>query len=341
MVGGHDCQMTDRKKDHIDLAFQARTGLEEIDRRFYYEPMLSKHPRGEMQPFQFLGKIQRVPMWVSSMTGGTQLAGHINRNLARVCHEFGIGMGLGSCRPILESDEYLADFDMRGIIGDDLPFYANLGIAQLEEIVMKDDITPVDHLIEKLRADGLIIHVNPLQEWLQPEGDRFSQPPIDTIRTYLEMTKYPVIVKEVGQGIGPESLMELMKLPLEAIEFAAFGGTNFAQVELLRTDESRRQYFGPISRIGHDAFEMTRMINRIVVEESVQCKYIIISGGITSFLDGYYLISSCSLPAVYGQASGFLKHARESYEDLKDYVHYQVEGLKLALAYFRIKDPEL
>jgi isopentenyl-diphosphate Delta-isomerase len=333
--------MTDRKKDHIDLAFKARTGLDEIDRRFYYEPMMAKHPVSGLTPFSFLGKTLRAPIWVSSMTGGTQLAGQINRNLAQVCGEFGLGMGLGSCRPILFNDEHFADFDMRGIIGDDLPFYANLGIAQLEELVLKDDISAVNRLVQRLRADGLIIHVNPLQEWLQPEGDLFSQPPVDTIRSFMEMVKYPVIVKEVGQGMGPESLRALLEMPLEAIELAAYGGTNFARLELMRSDEFKQQYYGPVSRIGHDAFEMVDMINEIVDGKgTVRCKQVIISGGINSFLDGYYLVNRCKLPAIYGQASGFLKYATQSYQELKKFVEYQVEGIKLAKAYFVIKDTE-
>jgi len=334
--------MTDRKKDHINLAFQAKTGMEEIDRRFFYEPLMAKHPVTGLVPFKFLGKMLRAPIWVSSMTGGTRLAGQINRNLAQVCREFGLGMGLGSCRPLLESDDHFSDFDIRDTIGNDLPFYANLGIAQLEEMVLKDDISPVDQLIEKLRADGLIIHVNPLQEWLQPEGNLFSQPPIDTIRSYLEMTSHPVIVKEVGQGMGPESLRALLELPLEAIEMAAFGGTNFAKVELLRSDEFKQQYYEPVSRIGHDAFEMTDLINEILDDNNttVRCRQIIISGGIRSFLDGYYLINRCKLPAIYGQASGFLKYASQSYEELKKFVEYQIEGIKLARAYFVIKDSD-
>ncbi|MCU0370806.1 MAG: hypothetical protein MUC31_05280 [Bacteroidales bacterium] len=333
--------MSDRKKDHINLAFQARTGMGEIDRRFFYEPLMAKHPVMGLAPFTFMGKTMRAPIWVSSMTGGTQLAGQINRNLAQVCREFGLGMGLGSCRPILENDAHFGDFDMRPVIGDDLPFYANLGIAQLEEMVLNDDISPVNRLIEKLRADGLIIHVNPLQEWLQPEGNLFSQPPVDTIRTYLEMTSYPVIVKEVGQGMGPESLRALLQLPLEALETAAFGGTNFAKVELLRSDEFRQKYYGPVSLIGHDAFEMSDMIDEWIGKGiSVKCRHIIFSGGINSFLDGFYLISRSKLPAIYGQASEFLKYAGKSYEDLRKFVEYQVEGIKLASAYFVIKDSE-
>lgn len=333
--------MVDRKKDHIDLAFQSRTGMDEIDRRFFYEPLLSKHPVADLRPFDFLGKTLKAPLWVSSMTGGTRLAGQINRNLARVCREYGFGMGLGSCRPLLISDEHFGDFDMRNVIGEDLPFYANLGIAQVEEMVMQGDISPAEKLVGKLRADGIIIHVNPLQEWLQPEGDRVSQPPVDTIRTFLEMTRYPVIVKEVGQGMGPGSLKALLQLPLEAIEFAAYGGTNFAKLELLRSDEFKKQYYEPVSLIGHDAHEMTDMVNKILEHESgIECRQIIISGGIRSFLDGYYLINRCRLPAIYGQASGFLKFAAQSYEELQKFVEYQIEGLKLAQAYFIIKDTE-
>jgi isopentenyl-diphosphate Delta-isomerase len=333
--------MTDRKKDHINLAFKAKTGMEEIDRRFNYEPLMAKHPISDPLPFKFLGKMMRAPVWVSSMTGGTEMAGQINRNLARLSHEFGLGMGLGSCRTLLDSDEHFADFDMRDTIGPDLPFYANLGIAQVEELVLKDDISPVNRMIEKLRADGIIIHVNPIQEWLQPEGNRFSQPPIDTIRSYLEMTDFPVIVKEVGQGMGPESLRALLELPLEAIEMAAFGGTNFARVELLRAEESKQRYMEPLSRIGHDAYEMTEMINDIVENNiKIRCRQIIISGGIRSFLDGLYLISRCKLPAIYGQASGLLEYAGQSYEELKKYMEYQIDGIKFARAYLAIKDSD-
>jgi isopentenyl-diphosphate Delta-isomerase len=333
--------MTDRKKDHINLAFKSKMSMEEIDRRFYYEPLMAKHPVSDLAPFEFMGKMLKAPVWVSSMTGGTLLAGQINRNLARLSHEFGLGMGLGSCRTLLESDEHFPDFDMRDVIGKDLPFYANLGIAQVEEMVLKGDISPINRIIEKLRADGLIIHVNPLQEWLQPEGNLFSQPPIDTIRSYVEMTSYPVIIKEVGQGLGPESLRALLELPIEAIELAAFGGTNFAKLELFRADEFKQLYLEPISRIGHDAFEMTDMINDILKGNiKVRCRQIIISGGIRSFLDGYYLINRCKLPAVYGQASGLLAYANQSYEDLKKFMEYQIEGFKLARAYLVIKDPD-
>ncbi len=194
------------------------------------------------------------------MTGGTKMAGIINRNLARACNEFGMGMGLGSCRIIMDDDTYFEDFNMRPIIGDDYPLYANLGVAQVEELLAEGQPERMQKLIDKLKADGLVIHVNPLQEFCQPEGDRFEKPPVETMQELLELADYPVIVKEVGQGMGPESLKALLKLPIEAIEFAAYGGTNFTLVELLRSESVPREFYRPIAYVGHTASEMVDSI---------------------------------------------------------------------------------
>ena len=82
------------------------------------------------------------------------------------------------------------------MIGDDLPFYANIGIAQLENLMCNNKHQALDNLVDKLQADGIIIHVNPLQEWLQPEGDKITQAPIITIQQFLEKTNLKIIVKE-------------------------------------------------------------------------------------------------------------------------------------------------
>jgi len=333
--------MEERKRDHIDLAFASQTPGKDLDKRFSYEPMLSAHPNKYTIPeTKFLGKKQKLPIWVSSMTGGTKLAGIINRNLAKVCREFGMGMGLGSCRIIMEDEKYFPDFDMRDVIGEEQPFYANLGINQLEILLMNKQTDKIIGLIEKLRADGLFIHVNPFQEWFQPEGDRLMKPPIESVQELLESVNFPVIVKEVGQGMGKESLRALLKLPIGAIEFGAFGGTNFAKVELLRNKEQPAELFAPLSFIGHDAVEMVNMINQIVDEEGekIQCKQLIVSGGIKSFLDGYYLIKKSKIPAIYGQASTFLKYAKEDYPPLRQFVEQQIKGLLMAYAYLRAND---
>lgn len=329
-----------RKKDHIQLAFQSQIEERKLDQRFYYEPLLSPHPEYlEQKGISFLGKQLKTPIWVSSMTGGTEMAHRINHNLARACKEFGMGMGLGSCRALLRSDETLADFDIREIMGDELPLYANLGIAQIEELVERQEIFLINRMIDKLRADGLIIHVNPLQEWLQPEGDRFKKPPIDTIEYLLEKADYPIIVKEVGQGMGYESLKRLFQLPLAAVDFAANGGTNFAKLELLRSTSDHQRIYEQLAMLGHSATEMVLMANQLIeeIKDKLKCRQVIISGGVKNFLDGYYLINKLALPSIYGQASGFLKHATGTYEELRNYVNMQVKGLELAGAFLKVK----
>ncbi len=329
-----------RKTDHIDLAFQSRVERSEGDRRFEYEPLFSGHPSKEIiPPVRLAGKTLDVPIWVSSMTGGTELAGKINRNLARACREFGMGMGLGSCRPLLEREDHWDDFSVRDILGPDRPLFANLGIAQLEEIADRGAEDSILEMTRRLDADGLIIHINPLQEWLQPEGDRFRRSPYHTIKHFIETIDLPFIVKEVGQGMGEESLRALLKLPLAAVEFAALGGTNFARLEMMRGSEQRKQVYRRLASLGHSAEEMTERVNEQVLQQNgaIRCERIIASGGVRDFLDGYYLIEKITLPAIYGQASAFLKHARASYGDLEEYVHSQVEGLALAYAYLRVK----
>ena len=328
-----------RKADHINLAARARTEGDG-DSRFYYEPMLSGHPDPDDDlSVEFADKRLRIPIWVSSMTGGTQYARKINHNLARACGEFGMGMGLGSCRMLLEDDAHLDDFAVRSLIGPDLPLYANLGIAQVEQLLAQNRTEAILELLRKLEADGLIVHVNPMQEWLQPEGDRIVAPPIKTIETLLERLEIKLIVKEVGQGMGPESIERLLAMPLVALEFAAFGGTNFATLELIRSQEEKRKTYGKLAHIGHSATEMAAYVNAIVRENRVplRCRKLILSGGVKDFLDGYYLLNTVNLPAVYGQASGFLHPAAEGYEALQAYVESQIEGLKYARAFLRVR----
>ena len=334
-----DPTAAERKQDHIQLAFRSQVESLSIDKRFSYEPMLSAHPVEKPVSFSFLGKMLNAPIWVSSMTGGTEKAYQINSNLAKVCHTFGMGMGLGSCRALLESDERIRDFDFRKVIGNDLPFYANLGIAQLAVLLKNNELYKIDQLVDKLQTDGIIIHVNPLQEWLQPEGDKITEPPIKTIQQFLEKTKQKVIVKEVGQGFGKESLRALVQLPVEAIEFAAHGGTNFSKLELLRSDETQLEIFNSISHIGHSAEEMVAFINELKEEPGVNfaCRQFIISGGIKSFLDGYYLMEKLQAASVYGQASGLLKYAEKGYDELYQYVDNQLKGYQLAKTYFKVR----
>lgn len=331
--------MEKRKKDHIELALNSQSLVSDHDERFNYEPLLNPHPKEGGLQIEFLGKQMKNPIWISSMTGGSEYSKIINTNLAKACNEFGLGMGLGSCRTLLESDEYLSHFDLRDIIGNEYPFYANLGISQVEQAVHQNEISKIINLVKKLKADGLIIHVNPIQEWLQPEGDTLLYSPIETIKYFLSESKLKIIVKEVGQGFGPQSLKELLKLPLIAIELGAYGGTNFSKLELKRSMPIVKEMLQPFSRVGNFADQMISDINNIVAEsDDVLCKQVIISGGITSFLDGYYLMKKSNLPSVFGQASTMLRYAREDYEKLREYVQYQIKGLQMAYSYLTVKE---
>ena len=322
-----------RKADHIDLAFKSQVDLLHADKRFYYEPMLSGHPDPDTDiPVTFCGKDQRYPIWVSSMTGGTDKALHINTNLARMCAEFGFGMGLGSCRSLLFSNDRLSDFDMRPIIGRDLSLFANLGIAQIEECLEDHAADAIQGMIAKVDADGLIVHVNPLQEWAQPEGDHIKRPPTETIQALAELVDTKLIVKEVGQGFGPRSIAKLLRLPIDAIEMAAHGGTNFTKLELLRASGDVRDAYTDMALVGHSAEEMVDFINGAVedLQGNVHGKEVIISGGLKGFLDGYYLINKLQLPSIYGHASLFLKYAKEDYATLQKFAQMQIDGLKMA-----------
>jgi len=331
--------MEQRKSDHIALAFSSHVAAALADTRFTYEPMLGVHTTGDPLPFQFLGKTMRVPIWVSSMTGGSREAGTINRNLARACNEFGMGMGLGSCRILLEDNSHFEDFNVRGIIGEELPLYANIGIVQVEEMLADKIQAKLIDLVHRLGADGLIIHVNPVQEWLQREGDVLKQPPADTIEEFLSLTNLKIIVKEVGQGMGPASISRLMNLPIEALDFAAFGGTNFAKVEMARSSNEHQELYAPLALVGHAAGEMLETVNSLVKSgKPLACRQLIISGGINSFLDGYYFISKSMLPAIYGQASGFLRFARGDYHELQAYVAGQINGFNFAKAFLQIRN---
>lgn len=327
-----------RKADHIDLARDSQTGREKLDARFYYEPLLGTHPDDKTDiSLKFMGFELGAPLWVSSMTGGAAHAGKINHNLAKVCAKYRLGMGLGSCRLLMKSDQYFDDFNLRPIMGDDLPLFINLGIAQIEEMVIAKNLDPINQLMEKLKASGLIVHINPLQEWLQPEGDRLSNPPIETIKELLKKFNAPLIVKEVGQGMGPKSLEALLKLPLAAIEFAGFGGTNFSKLELLRQslDTERFKVKQEFTLVGHDTIEMVDFTNEILsrLGQEAKCKEFILSGGIKSFLDGHFLMNRLSSPSVYGQASKLLEVAKVSFERLDAHVSEQLGGLKMAKSY--------
>lgn len=329
----------DRKKDHIELALSSQTT--KLETSLNYEPLFSPHPvKGTTSEFDFIGTKFLHPLWVSSMTGGTERAYEINKNLATIASEFGFGMGLGSCRSLLDSDDRIKDFDFKDIL-EDYPLYINLGIAQLEDLVLTNSTSKIERLIVKLRADGLIIHVNPMQEWFQPEGDRYRESPIKTIESIIERVQTNIIVKEVGQGFGPKSLESLIKLPIKAIELSGFGGTNFTLLEATRHSARHNAQEidkdSSINRLiysGNTTSQMIEWINEILDREDklVKCREFIISGGIKCMLDGFSLQQGLKAKSVVGMASGLLKYAHDQ-SLLRDFVKSELGCYEFAKSY--------
>lgn len=324
--------LTPRKEGHIELTHRAQTSVHEVDSRFNYEPLFFTHPdESVLWETSFLKQKFSYPIWISSMTGGARLAQIINQNLAKLAAKYNLGMGLGSCRSLLDSKEHFSDFDLRKVIGD-RPLMSNLGLAQVEELVWQKQTDKIHEMVKSLEATGLMIHLNPLQEWFQPEGDRFRYSPLETITRFLESAKYPVMIKEVGQGMGPKSLSALMELPLQGVEFGAFGGTNFSLLEGLRSGNfmMRKDFI----HLGHTASEMVDILNSINTND----KEFIISGGMKSILDGYELKLKLKAPGVIGLASAFLTPAQESFESLEKYFLEMRESLLVARGIVHLKE---
>lgn len=331
---GRDDNASERKSDHIDLAFKSHVSACE-NYGLVYEPLLAPlNPQDVDLSIDFAGQRLSAPLWISSMTGGAAKAKDINRNLALAAGKMKIAMGLGSCRSLLESDEHLDDFCVRHWLGD-MPLFANLGIAQLEQLVFSKQVFKLNELTKKLQAHGIIIHVNPMQEFMQKEGDRYRVAPIETIKRFIDEYKHKVIVKEVGQGMGPRSLQALSELPLEALEYGAFGGTNFAQLERLRQDclnPVQDSMMAEFTHIGHDAAQMTAWLEQILnkADVRVKCRSFIISGGVNSLIKAHALKMRLRRPALIGMASAYLKHAMISSENVQEFISFQMNSLKMA-----------
>ena len=163
-----------RKLEHIELTTKSQST--QIDNRFNYEPLFGDFSKKDLST-NFLGKKLAHPLWVSSMTGGTGKARHINQNLAKLVGDFSLGMGLGSLRVLLDSQEDLDDFDLRSLVKDQL-LMGNIGIIQLQDLLKNSKIDNLYALVDKLKLDGIFIHINPMQEFMQPEGDFFHVPAI-------------------------------------------------------------------------------------------------------------------------------------------------------------------
>lgn len=226
--------LANRKADHIRINLEENvrsgltTGLERY--RFVHQALPEINLEDVDTRVHLFGRTLQAPILISSMTGGTEEAARINRNLAEAAQALGVAMGVGSQRVALEHPELAATFQVRRYAPDILLF-ANLGAVQLNYGYT------VDHCrraVEMIEADALILHLNPLQEALQPEGETRFAGLLKKIETVVRSLEVPVVVKEVGWGISARVARMLADAGVAAIDVAGAGGTSWSQVEMHR-----------------------------------------------------------------------------------------------------------
>ena len=250
------------------------------------------------------GKRVRAPILISSMTGGTREAGRLNQILAEAAQTHGIAMGLGSQRAGIEHPELAETFQVRNVAPDILLF-ANLGAVQLNYQYT------VDHCrraVDMIAADALILHLNPLQEALQPEGDTRFSGLLQKIERVCKMVGVPVIAKEVGWGISESTARRLANCGISAIDVAGAGGTSWSQVEMHRMqDEHLARVAGAFREWGLPTAESI-----LQVHKGAPGLLTFASGGLK---DGIDIAKCISLGARLGGMAGyFLKAAAQSLE---------------------------
>ena len=227
-----------RKDDHIrinlneDVRSGITTGLEDI--RLVHNALPDTNFSQIDPSITFLGKRMRLPLLISSMTGGTETGENINRLLASAAENYGLAMGVGSQRIVLDDPGVATMFNIRKYAPGILLF-ANIGAVQLN---YGYSVEHCHKAVESIQADGLILHLNPLQEALQDNGNTDFSGILRKIESITSNLGKPVIVKEVGWGISSAVALQLKNAGVSAIDVAGAGGTSWSQVEMHRAPDA-------------------------------------------------------------------------------------------------------
>lgn len=185
----------------------------------------------------FLGRPIHLPLFISSMTGGSEASYGINKDLARAAQTLGIPVGMGSIRILFRKPDSFSDFHLRPF-APDVPLFSNLGAQQLVEERLRDNYRTLFEWNKKLEVDGQVVHLNPGQELYQDHGDRDFRGIKDTLEDFIARSPVPVLVKETGFGIAPDEVDWLLKIGAVSVDLAGAGGTNWLTVEAYRLDDA-------------------------------------------------------------------------------------------------------
>ncbi|MEX0770328.1 MAG: type 2 isopentenyl-diphosphate Delta-isomerase [Balneolaceae bacterium] len=226
-----------RKKDHVelttsrDVAYHKSAGFERYD--FVHNALPELNIDEVSLTASLLGKSFSFPLFISSMTGGYTEAGSINGLIAEFCEKHHLPFGVGSQRIMLENPEERESFSVVRKKAPNTFIAANIGGSQLIGGLGQEQI---ENLVETIRADAIIVHLNALQELIQPEGDHNFSGIEEGIAQLITHTHLPVIVKETGAGISGDVARRLLAIGVRVIDVAGAGGTSWSRVERLRNE---------------------------------------------------------------------------------------------------------
>ena len=314
-----------RKKEHLEICLDTEsvtsasgTGLGRY--RFIHNAL----PELDLDEIDvsttFLGKRLNAPILISSMTGGFDLAKKVNRNLAAAAQQLGIAMGVGSQRVAIEEPSAADTFRVRDLAPDIL-LLGNLGAVQLNYGYT------VDHCrraVEMIGADGLILHLNVLQEAMQPEGNRNFHGLTDKIAAVCRELKAPVVAKEVGNGISIDVAKRLHGAGVAAIDVAGKGGTAWSAVEAQRAAQQGKPYNATFTDWGIPTEEAL-----VGVRQALPAIQLIASGGIRTGLDVAKSIALGADMAAFGQP--LLAAALQSSAKVVEFISGIIHELKVSM----------
>ncbi len=320
-----DGDIEQRKKDHIAIIL---SGAARHHRNSGFEALEFEHnalPEIDFGDIDlsttFLGKGLKLPYLASSMTGGPDLGGVINRNIAEAAQAMGFAMGVGSQRIALGGGSgHGLTRDIRRI-APDIALYANLGAVQLVQGMSVDDAR---RAVDAIAADALILHLNPLQEVLQPGGDVNWKGVLAAIETVCRRIGVPVIAKEVGAGISVDVALRLADAGIAAIDVAGAGGSSWAAVEGLRRADAQGQGLGEIFR----DWGLPTAACLHAVHQALPQMPLIASGGILDGLDGAKAIRLGA--NLVGQAGALLNAATVGADAVMAHVSTWERALRIA-----------
>jgi isopentenyl-diphosphate delta-isomerase len=314
-----------RKADHIrinldqDVGSNLTTGLERY--RFVHQAAPELDLAQVDTTTTLWGQKLRAPLLISSMTGGTERAHEINRRLARAAQAHGVAMGVGSQRAALLRPELADTFRVRDLAPDIL-LLANLGAVQLN---YGYDVEYCREAVEMIGADALILHFNPLQEAIQPEGNANFSGLLNKVEAVCRTLGVPVIAKEVGWGISEQAARQLAGAGVAAIDVAGGGGTSWSEVEKHRAaTPAQRRIAGRFRDWGIPTAESILMAKR-----GAPGLPIIASGGLRHGIDVAKCIALGACAA--GIARPFLKAAALSDQAADEAVAETIAELRIAM----------